>query len=185
MSIQDRESLKKRKFGDLLAAEGKDHFYVMHLSYSRDKTHKKRLWEYASEKNRIGLNCDTVTENWATLSESERKKKTSPRWKAQFNYFCEKIGVGDYVVILNGTYAILGIAKITEPKHRFARRLKSNNESNPNRFFDHVRENVQWKKECPWPGLPLTKRLTFDGTLDRVTPKSRSPRWKVLTRIRL
>lgn len=87
---------------------------------------------------------------------------------------------GDYVIILNGTYSILGIAKITEPRHQFDRNLS--NENNPSRFFDHIRK-VTWIKKYPYDGCPLPQKLTFDGTLERVTPRTHSPRWKVLTNI--
>ena len=73
----------------------------MHLSYGKDKTQRKRLWEYAVFNNTIGLDLDTVTRNWVTLSATERKK-TSLNWIRQFNRFCEEMRVGDYVVILNG-----------------------------------------------------------------------------------
>jgi hypothetical protein len=170
-----------RTFGELLASEHKDHFYMMHLSYGSDKTQRKRLWEYAIHNNTIGLDWETVRRDWDTLSESERQG-TSWFWTRQFNLFCKEMRVSDYVVILNGIHSVLGIAKITETKHHFRPELSSYS-TNPFRFFDHVREYVTWIKQYPWDGYALSEPLTFDGTLDRVTPRSRSPRWRVLTMI--
>ena len=170
-----------KTFGELLASEHKDHFYLMHLSYGLDKKERERLWKYATEGNMIGLDLpDIVKRDWVTLSESERERAGS-HWINQFDLFCSEMNVGDYVVILNGTYSVLGIAKITEPKHHFRPNLSNN--TNPCRFFDHVRENVKWVRQYPWDGYVLPERLTFDGTLDRVTPRTRSHRWIVLTMI--
>jgi len=88
---------------------------------------------------------------------------------------------GDYVVILNGTKSVLGIAKITEPRHRYDPNLSSY--KNPDRFFDHIRENVKWIKKYPYDGCPLPQPLTFDNTIEIVTPRTRSLRWKILTTI--
>jgi len=170
-----------RTFGELLASEHKDHFYMMHLSYGKDKTQRKRLWEYAINNRTIGLDWDTVRRNWITLSEIERQE-TSWFWNRQFDLFCREMHVGDYVVILNGIFSVLGIARITEPRHWFRPNLRSYS-TNPCRFFDHVRENVEWIRQYPWDGQALPESLTFDGTLERVTPRSRSPRWRVLTMI--
>jgi len=117
----------------------------MHLSYGLDKTQRERLWEYTSKNHIIGLEHKAVKENLG-FSFQIKKKKPKAFWKGQFNNFCEKMEAGDYVVILNGTSSILGIAKITEPKHRYVSSLSSHNESNPDRFFNHVRRNVEWKK---------------------------------------
>ena len=175
------ESVNGRTFGELLASEHRDHFYLMHLSYGTDKNERRRLWEYATTHNIIGLDWETVRRDWVTLSDTERQE-TSWFWTRQFDLFCREMHVGDYVVILNGIYSVLGIAEITEPRHRFRPELSSY-DTNPNSFFDHVRENINWISQHPWDGFPLPEPLTFDGTLDRVTPHSRSPRWRVLTAI--
>jgi len=153
----------------------------MHLSYGLNKKERERLWKYATEKNMIGLDLpDIVTRDWVTLSESEREM-AGPHWIRQFDRFCNEMHKGDFVVILNGIYSLLGIAKITEPTHHFDPYLSS--KENPNPFFDHIRENVEWIKKYPWDGCTLPQPLTFDGTLDRATSRSRSPRWRVLTMI--
>jgi hypothetical protein len=155
----------------------------MHLSYGPNKEQRKRLWEYATKNNMIGLDIpDIVTRNWASLSPREQES-AGRHWKRQFNLFCGDMHTGDYVVILNGIFFLLGIGKITEPYHQFDRSLSDPN--NPDRFFDHFRKNIRWIKKQSWEGCPLPQPLVFDGTLDRVTPKTRSPRWKVLTAIHL
>jgi hypothetical protein len=174
------EILDGKTFGKLLLSEKKDHFYIMHLSYGRDKTQRKRLWEYAVDKNIIGLDLpDEVRNDWLLLSELERQR-TRQNWIRQFDLFCREMYVGDYVIVLNGTYSILGIAKVNEPRHQYDRHLSNRN--NPNRFFDHVRK-VTWIKKYPYEGQTLPQKLTFDNTIERVTPRTHSPRWKVLTAI--
>jgi hypothetical protein len=175
--------LSNKTFGEILASENKDYFYLMHLSYGRDLDQRKRLWEIALSKNMIGLDLpEEVKRNWVNLS-VEEQESVGTHWKWQFNRFCNDMHVGDYVVILNGTHSILGIAKVTEPRHLHDRKLSDR--KNPNRFFDHYRQNIYWLLKHQWDGYPLPEKLTFDGTLDKVTPKTRSPRWKVLTAIQL
>jgi hypothetical protein len=170
-------------FGDLLVSENKNHFYIMHLSYGPDLKERERLWRFALKRNIIGLDLPKiVTKDWINVSQSIRKKAGS-HWEKQFDLFCNEMHEGDYAVILNGTYAVLGIAKITQPKHRYYSRFS--NPSNPATFFDHIREGIDWVKTYPWDGLALSEKLTFDGTLDRVTQKTRSPRWRVLTSIQI
>lgn len=171
-----------RTLGDLISSEHKDHFYLMHLSYGSDKSERKRLWKYAADRNMIGLDLpDVVKRDWVTLSESE-KRKVPRNWIRQFDLFCKEMHAGDYVVILNGIYSILGIAKLIEPRHRFDPNLTGNNGRG---FFDHIRENVKWIVKYPYAGNPLPQPLTFDNTVERVTPQSRSLRWKILTMIDL
>jgi hypothetical protein len=171
------EIVDGKTLGDLLSSEHKDHFYIMHLSYGSDKNERERLWKYATDKNMIGLDLpDVVTKDWVTLSESERQA-TPRNWIRQFDLFCREMHVGDYVVILNGIYSVLGIAKITEPRHRFDPTLSGKKN---NGFFDHIREKVDWIKKYPYDGCPLPQPLTFDNTLERVTSRSRSLRWKIL-----
>lgn len=172
-----------RTFGELLASEHKDYFYIMHLSYGSDKKERERLWKYATDNNTIGLDWHTIKRKWETPLSKEELENTSQFWIRQFKRFCEEMHVGDYVVILNGTSSVLGIAKITEPNYEYDSNISSYNEANRNRFFDHVRENVEWIVQYSWEGHVLSEPLTFDGTLDRVTPRTRSPRWRVLTMI--
>ena len=172
-----------RTFGELLASEHKDHFYMMHLSYGSDKTQRKRLWKYAIANNTIGLDWHTIKRKWEAPLSKEELENTSQFWIRQFKRFCEEMHVGDYVVILNGTYSVLGIAKITEPNYEYDSNISSYNEANPARFFDHFRDKIEWVKQFLWDGCVLSEQLTFDGTLDRVTPRTHSHRWRILTMI--
>jgi len=172
--------VENRTLGDLLSSENKDHFYIMHLSYGMNKSERKRLWKYATDNNMIGLDLPyIVKKDWTTLSDSERQA-TPQNWIRQFDLFCREMHVGDYVVILNGTRSVLGIAKITEPRHRYNPDLSGNKN---NDFFDHIRENVKWIKKYQYDGCSLPQPLTFDNTIERVTPRTRSLRWKILTAI--
>jgi len=179
------DSMNGRTFGELLASERMDYFYMMHLSYNgRDR---ERLWTYALRERIIGLDLpDIVTRDWVTLSEPDRER-AGEHWIRQFDLFCKstrpciQMHEGDYVMILNGTYSLLGIARIAEPRHHYDQNL-SDDENNPDPFFDHFRI-VDWIKKYPYDGYHLPEKLTFDGTLERVTPRTRSPRWRVLTNI--
>lgn len=168
-------------FGDLLRSERKDYFYIMHLSYGTNKAERERLWNYAIDKKMIGLDLpDIVRKAWTTLSEPE-KQAVSKRWKRQFDLFCVKMKTGDYVVVLDGWFSLLGIAQITKPEYKYDKKLSGKEGTG---FFDHVREDVIWKLKYKYDGLRLDPPIKgFDNTLSPVTP--RSPRWEILTRIRL
>ena len=171
------EIVEGRTFGELLSSEHKDYFYIMHLSYGSDKTQRERPWKYALDKdeNMIGLDWCEVTRDWFTLSESEQQALVRD-WTRQSNLFCG-IKVGDYVAILNGTFSLLGIAKVTESRNEYDQNLSSDGE-NP----DHLRK-VKWIKRYQYDGCMISQRLTFSNTLTKVTPQTRSPGWKVLTAI--
>ena len=173
-----------RTFGALLASENKNYFYLMHLSYGQDKKQRKRLWELAIKEKMIGLDIrDSVTKNWVNLS-NEEQKSVGQHWEKQFRLFCEQMHRGDYVVVLNGTFSLLGIGRITKSNYRYDRYLSDT--ENRNRFFDHYREDIDWLIKYAWDGQPLSEKLTFDGALVFiVTPKTRSSRWRVLTALRI
>lgn|GEM_PF-1862995 len=172
------EIVEGRTFGELLSSEHKDYFYIMHLSYGSDKTQRERPWKYALDKdeNMIGLDWCEVTRDWFTLSESEQQALVRD-WTRQSNLFCG-IKVGDYVAILNGTFSLLGIAKVTESRNEYDQNL-SNDSEDPDNFF------VKWIKKYQYDGCILSQRLTLRNTLSKVTPKTRSPGWKALTAIDL
>ena len=130
--------MNRRTFGEILTSEHNDHFYIMHLSYGMDKTQRKRLWEYAIDHNAIGLDWHTIKRRWKRPLTKEELEKTSDFWIRQFKLFCEEIHVGDYVVVLNGIYTILGIARITAPDYQYDAEISSYNNANPTRFFDHT-----------------------------------------------
>jgi hypothetical protein len=177
------EIVEGRTFGELLSSEHKDYFYIMHLSYGSDKTQRERPWKYDINKdeNMIGLDWCEVTRDWFTLSESEQQALVRD-WTRDYNLFCG-IKVDDYVAILNGTFSLHGIAKVTGATHEYDQNLESDDE-NPNCFFDHIRK-VKWIKRYQYDGCILSQRLTLRNTLAKVTPRTRSPGWKVLTTIDL
>lgn len=167
------------KFGDLLLSEHKDHFYVMHLSYGVNKRERKRLWNYAKDNDLIGLDLPNIVKrNWTTLSELERKVARRT-WIRQFDLFCKEMRTGDYAVALNGCDSLLGIACVTQPNHRFDKRLTGKEKTG---FFDHIRE-VDWRLKYEYDEkLALPQPIKgFNNTLSRVTP--RSSRWAILTSI--
>lgn len=177
------EFVEGRTFGELLSSEHKDYFYIMHLSYGGDKTQSERPWKFDINKdeNMIGLDWCEVTRDWFTLSESEQQALVR-FWTRDYDLFCG-IKVGDYVAILNGTFSLHGIAKVTGSRHEYYKKFSSDGE-NHDRVFDHVRM-VEWIKKYPYDGYILSQRLTLRNTIAKVTPKTRSPGWKVLTAIAL
>jgi hypothetical protein len=169
------EFVEGRTFGELLSSEHKDYFYIMHLSYGSDKNQRKRPWKYVidKEENMIGLDWCEVTRDWFTLSESEQQALVRD-WTRDYDLFWG-IKVGDYVAILNGAFSLLGIAKVTDSRNEYDQNFSSDNE-NP----DHPRK-VKWIKRFQYDGGILSQRLTLRNTLAKVTPKTRSQGWKVLT----
>jgi len=165
------------KFGNMLLAEGKDLFYIMHLSYGRAKGERERLWNYAKENNVIGLDYpDVVRDDWVRVRESV--KRLLPKiWIRQFDMFCSEMHVSDIVVALNGWDSFLGIAKITEPRHKFDIKLSGTEATG---FFDHIRQ-VEWIRKREYANrLTLPQPIQgFNNTLSKVTPNSQ--RWSILT----
>jgi hypothetical protein len=98
------------KIKDLLFAEGKDHFYIMHLSYNGKR---RELWDFAKENNLIGLDVpEIVTNDWLKIRQLAKSKLTNT-WVRQFDIFCTEMQAGDIVIVLNGWDSILGIAELT------------------------------------------------------------------------
>jgi hypothetical protein len=109
------------KLDELLSALGKDYFYIMHLSYGGSE--KKRLWDYAVDKQVIGLDLPRdVTDNWSKIRQSAVKILKSG-WINQFDMFCYEMGVGDIVVVLEGQEHVLGTASLVENRHRYCKKL--------------------------------------------------------------
>lgn len=163
-------------FGELLQSKKKSHFYLMHLSYGYDLKERERLWNYAVRENLIGLDLpDKVQTDWNNLTETE-KKAVGRFWVRQFNLFCNEMIIGDYVVVANGHLYLLGIAKVTEQKYYFDRKLSGTEKTG---FFDHIRK-VKWIMVHDYEGLPFSQQLKgFNGTILKVTPESRY--WDTLT----
>jgi len=157
------------KFGALLSREGKDYFYIMHLSY--DGEDRERLWDYAQDNNIVGLSHRDVNDNWAKTRE-KAKDMIGKGWVRQFDTFCG-MQKGDIVMVFNGMDSVLGVAKTTESRHEYDRDLGEV-------FFDHIR-HVEWKRKYEYAKRKNLPELLkgFSHTLSKVTPSS--PRWRMLT----
>jgi len=161
------------KFRSFVSNEGKDYFYIMHLSY--DGEERKRLWNYAKDNNIIGLSHRNVSDGWTRVRKTARNL-IGRGWVRQFDTFCG-MQKGDVVMILNGQDSVLGVAIVTRSSYRY-------DEDLDDVFFDHTR-SVEWntkfeyedRKELPRP------LYGFSHTLSRVTKSS--PRWRMLTNLDL
>jgi len=161
------------KIKDLLSEKGRDYFYIMHLSY--DGRERERLWNYAKEKNLIGLSHRDVNDDWNKV---QKFVKVSDIWRRQFDMFCNAMIVGDVVLVLSGWMSLLGIAEVSKPRHQYDEDLSLGVEP----FFDHYRK-VRWIRK-----LEYTDRLTipepiegFNNTLSKV--KYHTHRWSILTNL--
>ena len=156
------------KFGALLTNEGRDYFYIMHLSY--DGAERERLWNFAKDNNTIGLSHRYVDDNWTKVRE-KAKSLLGRGWVRQFDTFCG-MQKGDVVMVLNGMDSVLGVAVVKESKHGYDENLDDV-------FFDHTRR-VEWRIEYEYTGRKKLPKLLagFSHTLSRVTKNS--PRWNVL-----
>lgn len=172
--------------------EGKDYFYIMHLSYGKDITAKakassdERLWNYAKDKGFIGLSHHTVEGNWNEnkVKESAKEKGISPYWEKQFDMFYE-VKTGDIMMILLGMKYILGVAKVENKPTKFKKELGGRGEG----FFQHIRK-VNWNMEYTYTfdkRRPLRKQVTFYNTLRRVKQDTKWGRetWTNLVNIKL
>lgn len=163
------------KLEDLLSETGLNYFYIMHLSYNGDE--KERLWNYAKEKNLIGLDYPRVVKGrW----DSERDKvmeKLPPTWIKQFDMFCNEMKKEDIVVVLDGWHHILGVAKIDDEDYDF-------NECLTRVFFNHTRK-VQWivKYDYECREAAPSPIVGFNNTLYKV--KSGTNRWSILTNLNI
>ena len=153
---------------DILAAKGKEYFFIMHLSYNGSR--RKVLWDYAKKMNLIGLDHREVEQDWRTVPSSLREK-VGKKWAGQFDMLCSEMIVGDIVLIIKGWDSLLGVAEVTKPKHQYRPELNGI-------FFDHVRD-IKWIRKNEYSERePFHPPLVFYNTLERV-PKS-SPRWNLL-----
>lgn len=161
------------KFGTFLASEGKEHFYIMHLSYDGDE--RDTLWDYARKNNVIGLSHREVNDDWEKIRD-KIKGRITKGWIEQLDTFCG-MQRGDIVMVLNGIDSLLGVAKVTQTKHKF-------NEKLDDVFFDHTRQ-VEWvtKYEYVKRRMLPDPMIGFSRTLSKV-PRY-SPRWPLLTNLEI
>jgi hypothetical protein len=152
------------KLAEFLSELGKNHFYIMHLSYAGED--KERLWVYGQENDLIGLDHELVTDYWLRIKDRV-KYQLDGVWVHQFNLFCEDMQVGDIVLVLDGCEYLLGIAEIKENVARYRRNLLGV-------FFDHVRF-IHWILAYDYDkSAPLPHALDkFTNTLRRVDPGKR------------
>lgn len=158
----------------LLDTEGKDYFYIMHLSYGRNNK-REPLWDYAKKKRVIGLDLpNPVNDDWNKIKESVRGKRKliSGNWERQFEIFCNEMKKSDIVVILNGWDSVLGVAKVIEDEYYYDQELIGI-------FFDHFRK-IDWIRKYNFDErLRLQPPLNgFNNTLQKVEQGTK--RWKSL-----
>ncbi|MEM2506001.1 MAG: hypothetical protein QXF61_03020 [Nitrososphaeria archaeon] len=163
------------KLKDLLNSKGKNHFYIVHLSYNGKN--REKLWNFAKENSLIGLDLPGIVyDDWLKIRNSVARR-VSKTWIRQFDTFCTEMQVGDVVIVLNGWDSVLGVAEITRDRHEYNRIF-----SDKQIFFDHIRK-VKWLKTNEYNArqkLP-TQLKGFNNTLSKVTPKSK--RWELLTNL--
>ena len=158
----------------LLSSKGLDYFYIMHLSYNGYR--REELWNFAVDKNIIGLDHRYVKGNWTDVRNNIMRKLTKP-WIRQFDILCHEMDKGDVVLIINGWDSLLGIAEIVDNEHEYDPRLKGI-------FFDHIR-NVEWIMNYDYDNRKELPYLLegFNNTLSCVTSNNR--RWIILTNLNL
>lgn len=172
---------------DLL--DGKDYFYIMHLSYSRGRD-VERLWNYAKKHSVIGLDyVQYVPRKWSTISESEKERlgREHPKWMTQFKIFCEQMGKDETVLVLDGMFWLLGVAKTIKDYYRYDENLSETSvlkHGYGEPFFDHIRD-VEWEKACDYSKRTKMPEPIwgFSNTLARVLRDSNSRRWSILTEL--
>ena len=87
---------------------GRDHFWVMHLTYDGDKG--EELWQYAQQFGMIGLDLQVFNRSWNDQTPAEKLHfyhTVSKMWYSQFEAICNKMDKNDVVVVLQGQSAIL------------------------------------------------------------------------------
>jgi hypothetical protein len=145
----------------------KKRFYIMHLSYGNN-TKRNELWNFARQKDLVGLDHSTITNDWPIIKE-EIKDDISGAWRNQFDMFCENMTNesmenGDIVVVMAGKDFVLGIGKIVGPhSYNLSYRTKE-------QFFDHVRP-VEWLLEYDFAKRKRINRIEkFERTLFCIEP---------------
>ncbi|WP_456474369.1 phospholipase D-like domain-containing protein [Candidatus Pyrohabitans sp.] len=161
------------KLKELPTIKNRKYFYIMHLSYNGDM--RKELWDYAKDNNLIGLSHQEVDE-WTEDRESIiNEKRLKKGWIGQFDLFCSIMKKGDIVLILDGERYLLGVAEVSDNKHKL---LKIDELEHDFYFFDHVRE-VIWIEEHEYDERRrLPQQIGFKNTLNMVKPGHK--RWKKL-----
>jgi hypothetical protein len=153
----------------LLNEIGKEHFYLMHLSW--EGKDRQRLWDIAARKKLIGLDRYhpiDVNRRWEEFSE-RRKKQLTWKWHLQFELFA-KMENDDCVVVMAGKKDMLGIALAKHP-YMFKPEFSE--------FFRHVRR-VEWLLNYDWQDRICFPLRAFPNTISYVDESSRY--WQIVDR---
>jgi hypothetical protein len=162
--------------------DGKDYFWLMHLSYgTMTEEDRRKHWNYAKDYNLIGLDLLEVPRDWNEMHDFEKQalRSQKPNWYDHFEWFCNEMKPNDLVIIANGWDSLLGIGRIkaSQPPYEHHVELR-------NIFFDHTRK-VKWETAKEYDDrIRLRTPLTgFDRTLLRVKPKTVF--WEILSDLNL
>ncbi|HML03605.1 MAG TPA: hypothetical protein VK487_09580 [Candidatus Bathyarchaeia archaeon] len=96
--------------------EGRNFFWLMHLSYgTMTKEDRREHWVYARNNRLIGLDLiDDVPTNWNDMTDAQKQAlhNRRPNWYDHFEWFCNEMRPNDLVIIANGWDSLLGIGRI-------------------------------------------------------------------------
>ena len=151
---------------------GRDHFYLMHLSYGQsDRADRRPLWEFARKHRLIGMDRGIIDRPWPETSGRVRMELT-PTWRYQFQAF-SSMQPDDCVMIVDGITDLLGVARVTGA-YEFKSKLYDD-------FYRHVRK-VEWLVAYNYDKRKPDEFGGFLSTLVRV--EEGSPFWgKTRTRL--
>lgn len=129
------------------------------------------------ENQVIGLDLpEIVTDNWSIIR-SEMLGKLRTGWIRQFDYFCDSITKDDFIVVLDGIFSILGIARTEKANHRYDKKL-----SQSKAFFDHVRD-VEWISAFDFNSSKRLEKPLYGFSNTITIVRNNSPRWPILTEL--
>lgn len=162
--------------------KGRDHFWVMHLTYDGDNG--EVLWEYAKQRGKIGLDLWAFNMSWNDQTPDEKLVfyHNSRMWYNQFEALCNKMEKDDIIVIIQGQKSILGVGRTTKGKgeYDYSPELKTKEI-----FFDHTRD-VSWDMTWNYDdnNKPDIVRLPiFTATLMRAPAGGKY--WEALQKVEL
>lgn len=162
------------KLKDLLSKIGRNHFYLMHLSWNEGKARRETLWKYALREGLIGLDYynPNINRKWSEVPEHKKNKLSGGwnGWRRQFELFCERMMVGDCVLVMEGETHLRGVGIVDGP-YSFEKELEDD-------FFRHVHQ-VKWIDD------KYKKPVSFkvdgsDNTICFINSDSR--RWRLVNR---
>lgn len=162
-----------RIINELLRETGKDHFYLMHLSYRKHPEERADLWAFAKEEQLIGMGHKKIKDRWDRIS--DRKKKTlSPQVRTYFDLFTN-MKSNDIVVVGSGKEGILGVGLVEDEISPYKYDASIGED-----FFSHVR-GVDWEKTYSLEDSIPVDLPWFQGTMYLIDQES--PHWENLRRL--